>query len=297
MLRHKNNWGRLRIFAVIFWGILLGLTSVQAQQVYVLNGHALYEEPFFDSAFIAENHIKQVTARVSYKDDNRPVKRLRTFWQFEYDQQGTFVRENKILDRGSWLDSLNVALKFNKVNQIVHRRERNSFGIHYYAFEYNAEGLPFREVYSRPAVMELDSRSVFFNYQQFGDTILKKIHVNKLELPFKEELFKYNDLGNPVEYTEKRHITGLTEHRFWKYNERDQLVELTIEKYKPTSKTTVYRYIYNDSGRLEVENVFENEEQTEHNEFVYKNGKLDAFLSRDEITHRITIIEFAYEYY
>ena len=76
----------------------------------------MYEEPFFDSAFIAENHIKQVTARVSHKDDNRPVKRLRTYWQFEYDQQGTFIRENKILDRGSWLDSLNVALKFNKVN-------------------------------------------------------------------------------------------------------------------------------------------------------------------------------------
>jgi len=281
----------LSITALIF----LWFTS-QAQPFVLTNGGLLATVPYFDQEWIAKLHISQVHATVSVKDDGLPIRKTRTTFTYRFKPTGQFVWMKHTIDKGGWIDSASTAIRYNDIEQIIFKRERDLFGIHLYTYEYRADGTPFREVYTRPAAYKMKPKSVFFEDQIFEGGTVKRIHRNVNDRAFKDEIFRYMDDNKPESYREKRHITGLYQEKYWHYTDQ-QLDSLTHILHQPNKTVLSYHYMYDDSGSLIATNEYKNGTLVAHTELLYANGILDATLRRDEATHRITITRFSYDYF
>ncbi len=264
-------------------------------QVYNLEGSVFFNEPYLEAAFVKENAIRKVTATIAFKDEGQPIKRKRSRWSFSFNKNGQLVNVHKLLDKGSWLDSVNLSIRYNESSKPIFRRERDLFGIHFYRFEYKQDGSLFREVYERPAAYKKNPKVVFFNTDFYGDTVTIVHFLNKLNLEFKQELRKFSSSALPLHYRDKRHITGTNTEKYWVYNDSNRLDSLIIEEYIPERKSHVFTYTYNSKGLLTQEDYLLNGKPKHHGEILYADGVPDAYLKRDEETKRITIIRFSYE--
>ncbi len=275
---------------------LISCFSLNAQIVDLSQGEALQEFPYFNEEWIHEKGISTVRSMVAIKDDGQPIKKLRTQVTYRFHRDGKFRSMYHIIDKGSWIDSASVAIRYSLSNQVVSKRERDLFGIHLYTYEYRNDGSLFREVYSRPSAYNMKAKSVFFEDQAFDDGTIKRIHRNKNDRAFKDELFQYNTRNQPTSYREKRHITGLYLEKRWSYDSLGQFDSLIIVKHHPIRTEWTYNYQYN-MGNLISYDILKAGILVSHHELLYKDELLDTILSRDEETHRITITRFTYEFF
>jgi len=269
--------------------------SSQAQPFVLSDGALFAGPPYLNQEWISKFHISKVHASVSVKDDGLPIRKTKDAYTYRFNQNGQFVWMRHAIDKGNWIDSTSVAIRYNDANQMVYKRERDLFGVHLYTYEYREDGTPFREVYSRPSAYKMKPKSVFYEDQIFEDGSIKRIHRNANDRAFKDEIFR-NSNGMPEYYREKRHITGVYQEKQWHYS--DQVLDsLTLIIHQPKKTVVVYHYSYDESGRLIAVNEYENNKLITHTELLYVDGLPDASLQRDETTHRITITRFRYDYF
>jgi hypothetical protein len=276
---------------------LISCFSLNAQIVDLSQGEALQELPYFNEEWIHENRISTIRSIVAIKDDGQPIKKRRTQVTYRFHRDGKFQSMYRIIDKGSWIDSASISVRYSSNNQIVSKRERDLFGVHLYSYEYRDDGSLFREVYSRPSAYNMKAKSVFYEDQFFDDGTLKRIHRNKNDRAFKDELFQYNSLNQPTNYREKRHITGLYLEKRWCYDSLGLLDSLIVIKHQPSRIEWTYNYQYDDTRNLISYDVLKAGTLVSHHELLYRNDLLDTILSRDEETHRITITRFTYEFF
>lgn len=280
---------KLSVVTVFFF-----VSFISQAQVYNLEGNLFFSEPYFEATFIQENAIEEVSATVTFKDEGLPIKKKRTQWIFRFNEKGNLVNMHKRLDKGSWIDSVNLAIRYNEEAKPIFRRERDLFGIHFYRYEYKPDGSLFREVYERPAAYNKKPKVVFYSTDTYGDTVSIVHFLNALNREFRQELRRFSSAALPLHYRDKRHITGTNTEKRWVYDAGGNLDSLIIETHVPERNTHVYTYAYNSEGFISQEDYFRNGTAKHHGEILYANGLPDAYLRREEDTKRITIIRFTY---
>ncbi len=290
---HRKHFRAACMMAMLFVG-----SKAQAQHpaVHTLGGNALYQEPYFTPSYIVQNKIRSVHAEERIKYPNRPIDSRVNTWYFLFSSKGELkesLRKNINVTR---VDSISSLLSYNDKAQVVFRRFKGLFGIEIHSFKYNEKNLLSEETrkytqFNNPA------QHTKFDYTFYNDSTYRKVYVNDEGRPYYEELVRTTQSGLLLEKSEKRTHTGLQKRTQISYNQQQLPTEVVIEEYKPSYIKRVFRYTYTANGRLETEDVFENDIATQHNEFVYTQALLTAYLSRNESDQSIRIVTFRYAFW
>lgn len=297
--RCSTSLGANYVVRISWWWILyVWPASVWGQVVAVQQGHALYEEPFFEASFIQEQHIREVQATVVYKDELLPIQETRTKWSFSFHPTGRLQSHYKLLDNGSWVDSTSVYLSYNESGQVIRRRERDLFGIHYYAYRYDSLDRLIWEKYSRPKVRNVAPVITTYEHQVYADTVTKTRLRHEGEAAFSEVLQRTNRDGILLESTQRYTFGGFYNRSERIFDQSGRVARVIREEREEERTVREYVFQYDGQNRLIAEDVYaEGDSWLAHNEFVYKDALLDAYLSRDEQTQRILIVRFTYSFY
>jgi hypothetical protein len=278
--------------------LLLLCHAVWAQHpaVHTLGGNALYQEPYFTPNYIVRNKIRSVQAEERIKFPNRPIDSKVNTWYFLYGSKGELKESLRQNTSGNRTDTISSILSYNDNAQLVFRRFKGLFGIEIHSFKYNEKNLLSEETrkytqFNNPA------QQTKFEYTFYNDTTYRKVYVNDEGRPYFEELVRTTQSGLLLEKSEKRTHTGLQKRTQISYNQEQLPTKVVIEEYKPSYIKRVFRYTYTANGRLETEDVFENDIATQHNEFVYTQALLTAYLSRSESNQSIRIVTFKYAFW
>lgn len=248
----------------------------------------------FDPQFIAAHDIKTIRARISQKDEYYPIKRTGESLYFKFYRNGKLRTFRSKKWRSS--DSIRIDLEYNDQSQLIKKREVDLFGPYIYQYQYSRNKAD-KGIVTRPSKYYYEPEEFSFKYKTYGDSALQYISYDNMGNQVYRVLKKHNAEGKLILYIKDYYTSKKRLEYSWEYqNSRIKVLSVTETPQLGETKTIKYQFIYENQKIDQIE-VFENGELIRHHEYLYKKGILDARISKEESTNRITIIEFDYTFY
>lgn len=248
----------------------------------------------FDPQFIASHDIKTIRAKISQKDEYYPIKRTGESLYFKFYRDGNLKTFRSKRWRSS--DSIRIDLEYNDRSQLIKKREVDLFGPYIYQYQYTRNKVD-KAFITRPAKYYYEPEQYSFTNKKYDDKTLQQISYDDMGNRVYRVLKKRNKNGELILYIKDYYVSKKRIEYNWKYqNSRIEVLTVTETSQLGETKTTKYQFIYENQKIDQIE-VFVNGELVRHHEYLYKKGILDARISKEESTNRITIIEFDYTFY
>ncbi len=268
------------------------------QQFFTDELPLLSSPPYFVPGFILQHNVKEITASIAYKDDNRPIVFTPFGWKMRFSKNGyvrEYVRTFEEAGRESELSHLYFFDSFGKLQTIFitypdHTRKtrRIYYDSHGNIIKKTLESVNGKTVYEKEE----------FKYEYYTSRQFKQFALNDEGLTYKYTIVNLDSAGRVASKT-SRYIRGgyKTESFIWR-NEKGRVTEFYEERREPDLESTRIVLTYDAEGRLLSEDRFANGKKTLHTEILYNDKGLPVdLLQRDENTGRITIIRLTYTYW
>ncbi len=294
----------LHIGAFMLFSLLSG-----AQVLLVLPEAEDPAMPHFNQQFIARNKIAAITGELMVKRENEPMRTKKEKYLYRFDEQGRMIyRNNSFGQPGSGRDTASVMLTYDEDGQVMNRLRNDLNGHFAYDVERDEQGRPTRETYKRIENVSTDRYHLIpgsiteisdehYRYEQVSDTVLKKIHVNSLGLPFREQLFIRNKLGY-LTAIEGRYLVSNRRSRIsFTYDESGRLAERVERSDLARDKSTKRIWRYDKAGNVLEGELWHDDVQVEREEYLYEETTmmLKARLTKDLATNNIHVVRFRTE--
>lgn len=285
----------MRYILVFFLSVGTLLHSIQAQQLYIEKGRLLEVEPYFNTEFIHENIIKSIYAEYAFKDEYKPIAETRIFRKYEFNLNGRLKRFVETYDLGYKLDSTEVKYSYNLKGLVAEKHVSDVFGQYYYLFKYNEEDQLIESCYGRPKPYTNPQEIKSITYETYPKQVKRKWFNDQGRL-FKIEHLVKDASGRIQSLVEKMAVGSQQKSEQYEYLENGLIKCVTLEAL-PQKNTVKYCYVFDQTGRVEKEVVTRNNQPLSKKEFLYRDGLIYAHLERDELTSRIKIWEYKYEFF
>lgn len=292
-------------FVIIF--LFVAISSFAQQLLVVPENDAA--ELVWNEKFIARNSIAEITGKLSAKRDGEPIIPQRERYLYKFDLFGRTIYSNTSFGRpGTGSDTASVHFEYDSSGRII-RKMRTDLNGH---FEYNMERdslhRVIRNTYSRIQNLNTDRyllkpgeiTEIYderFSYQRSGSDLLKRIHLNDQGLPYREDLFRYNENGYLIEVENVYLISRKRTSEQFAYDNRGRLTQRILHSNR-NKKPTRNVFTYDSVGNLVKREVWSGEIKTTKEEFLYNTDTalLSARLTQDVQTGVIRIVKFKHAY-
>src|SRR5690606_34724298 len=169
--------------------------------------------------------------------DNEPMRERKERHLYRFDEEGRIIYSNNSFGQpGTGRDTASTIFEYDAQGRQV-KRLRNDLAGHFaYTVEHDEQGRPVRETYTRIANLGPDRYQLIpgagteisdehFRYETVNDTVWKKIHLNSLGLPFREQWFTKDKLGYLRSVEDRYLISARRSLSTFRYDEKGRLYE------------------------------------------------------------------------
>jgi hypothetical protein len=269
-----------------------------------------YEE-FFNSKDIAEKKIKQIKGELHYKRPGKPMYSRDRFYLYDFDDKGRLTRYLEVFKNvNAQYDTLATFYEYNNENLLTVKRETDAFGFFSNRYVYNDKmqvvaDVLLREINALSSKTQFELRKDFvvaqedfkIEYSEDGNIASKKV-MNDVGNVYKTIEYIYNN-KLLIEYTKRYVLTGAIERTKYQYDENNKLIKKEEEQGVMGKSFLVSNYVYNEENFLIEVNIFKNDVQFHHKEFLIST---DTKLVSAKIDNRkneevIDIVKFKYEFF
>ncbi|MCW5900199.1 MAG: hypothetical protein KIT10_13105 [Flavobacteriales bacterium] len=288
--------------------LLTSVTLLPAQVVLIQPGPDDPGELRFNPQFIARNRIHTITGEQSVKRDNRPMLAKPEKHVYRFDEQGRTAYSNHSFGQpGSGRDTASTMFTFDEQGDLVRRLRNDLSG--YFGFDVvrDEQGRPVRETFTRienlstnryelrpGAITEISDEH--FRYETVNDTVWKRMYINSLGLPYREQTHTSDRLGY-LRSIEDRYLVNNRRSRItFDYDEKGRLAGRTEQPDLSQPRTLRRTWKYDAAGNVTDGALFHDDKQINRDEYLYEeNGMLKARLTLDIGTNNIEVLRFRTE--
>lgn len=288
---------------ILFWVLT---TALPAQCLIVL---AEVEEPMmphFNEQFIARNNIAAIHGELMLKRENEPMRTQKEKYLYRFDEQGRMIYRNSSFGQpGSGRDTAQVFFHYDH-NGNVRTRSRNDLNGHFaFEVERDEKGRAVRETYTRIENLSSDRYALVpgktteisdehFTYHQVSDTVLKKVYINGLGLPFREQRFISNSTGYLRVIEDLYLISNRRSRIEFHYDENGRLAERVDQPDLARDRKTNRYWRYDKAGNVIEGELWHDGVQIEREEYMYEESTmmLKARLTKNIETSAINVVRF-----
>ena len=268
------------------------------------------DEPFFNPAHIKTNKIKSITGELHFKRDYEKMDGKGLFIQYNFDQKGRLTSQLSTFKKTEGaIDTAVILYEYDSLSRLCVKRKADALGFYSLNYEYDLNNNLTKETYCRdvnqtpfyssfvldkqyPVAVEL------FSFQYLTPSQYKTKCLNNLSIAYKEIITYLDDKGRVIEKSGRFINTGKTEKKLFKYDQNGNVTEKSEFSDVGGEKKTVYKFKYDEFGKmLEIEKL-KNEKPSEHTEFLYdENAFMTARLCRDIEAKLMDVVKYRYEFY
>ena len=288
---------------------LLFALGANAQVLVVLPEAEEPKMPHFNEKFIARNKIAAIHGEIMVKRDNVPMVTQKEKYLYRFDEQGRITYRNSSFGQpGTGRDTASTIFDYDP-NGLLQQKLRNDLNGHFaYKIERDAKGVPIRETYTRienlnsdryklvpGAVTEISDE--FYRYEQVNDTMQKKIFINDLQLPYREQLFIKNKLGYLTAIEDRYLVSNRRSRIRFSYDDKGRMIERIDQPDILKEKRTKRVWRYDAAGNVTEGELWHDDVQIDREEYLYEEGTmmLKARLTKDLATNTINVVRFRTE--
>lgn len=288
--------------------LLVAAQGADAQVLQVLPGTDDPGELRFNPQFMARNRIVSMVGEQSVKRDNRPMQARAEKHVYRFDDQGRTIYANHSFGQpGTGRDTASTLFTFDERGNLQRRLRNDLSGYFGYDVVRDEQGRPVRETFTRIENLSTDRYELkpgaiteisdeHFRYETVNDSVYKRLYVNSLGLPYREQTYTSNKLGY-LRSIEDRYLVNNRRSRItFDYDEKGRLAE-RIEQPDLAQPRTLRRiWKYDSAGNVTDGSLFHDEKHINRDEYLYDAaGMLSARLTLDLETGNINIIKFLTE--
>ncbi|HQZ41603.1 MAG TPA: hypothetical protein PK735_01830 [Flavobacteriales bacterium] len=295
--------------SILFIICALGLSSISAQALIVLPVDDDTHTIEFNPAFIKSNSITSIVGNKMVKRSNEPMRPNGSLYYYRFDGKGRTVYSNNAFGHpGSGRDTASVKYIYDEADRIT-QRLRNDLGGHYtYTIDYDDNGKPERETYSRIENLGTDRYNVIpgevtvisderFRYEVQSDSLTKKLFLNNLDLPYREQLIVKDSHGYLRTIEDVYLMSNKRARITFKYDDKGRLAERLEQPDIGWLHSTKHTFTYDNVGNLLQAILWKDDVQKELAEYLYEEGSmtLSARIAKDMETGQIHIVKYVTE--
>ena len=259
----------------------------------------------FNPQFIARNHISTVVGERSIKRDNKPMLPHAEKHLYRFDEQGRTTYANHSFGQpGTGRDTASVMFDYDDQGRVVRHLRNDLSGYFGHDVVRDEAGRPIRETFTRIENLSTDRYTLepgtiteisdeHFRYETMNDTMWKRVHVNSLGLPYREQVHTSDGLGYLRAIEDRYLVNNRRSRTTFNYDEKGRLAE-RIEQPDVAQERTIRRtWKYDVAGNVTDGALFHDDKAINRDEFLYdEHGMLKARLTLDIATNNIHVIRY-----
>jgi hypothetical protein len=263
----------------------------------------------FNEQFIARNGITAITGERMVKRDNEPMRTRPERYRFRFDADGRISYSNTSYGRpGSGRDTSQVMYKRDAEGHVVELLRNDPNGLYSIRHTLDSAGRSIRETYARVENLGRDRYDVVpgerteindehFRYEIMGDSAWKRITVNHLGLPYREQTYTRNDLGYLVRIEDLYLISNRRGLIRFTYDDKGRLVERTSQPDLGSPGMQRRTFSYDAVGNVLESDLYHDDRHVHHEEFLYEEGTMlvKARLTKEVDTGVIHVVRYRTE--
>ena len=290
--------------------IFINISFLKSQNItanMVMQG---YEE-FLNTEYISSQKIKTIKGDLHYKRPMKPMYPRDRYFVYHFDEKG---RMTKVLDifknHEKVFDTLATFYEYNDFDLLITKRETDNFGFFSTRYLYNDKKQVVSEVFLRE-VNALKSKSEFelkkdyvvaqedfkMSYSPDGNVVIRKV-MNDVGNIYKtiEYMYENNML---VEEIKRYVLTGAVEKTKFELDESGKLIKKFEEQGLMEKRMMQSNYIYNENNLLVEVDIYKNDVQYHHKEFLRNE---ETKLATAKIDNRkneevIDVVKYEYQFF
>ncbi|MCB0764505.1 MAG: hypothetical protein R2815_11985 [Flavobacteriales bacterium] len=260
----------------------------------------------FNPQFIQRNGIMAIVGEQMIKRDNEPMRTQKASYYYRFDPTGRTIYSNTAFGHpGTGTDTASVTYTYDADGRMV-RRLRNDLSGHFaYAMEYDDQGRPLRETYTRIENLSSDRYTLIpgpvteisderFRYETESDTVWRKVYLNGLGLPYRERRFAKDAFGYLRSIEDRYLISNRRSRITFRYDEKGRLAERIEQPDLDRQRTLKRTWRYDVAGNVTEAALWHDDQHMERTEYLYEEHsmKLKARLTKDLVTGQIHVVRY-----
>lgn len=286
--------------------LLLAQQVIQAQALIVMPGTDDPNALHFNERFIARNQVASIVGQQMIKRDNMPMQEQKEKYLYRFDEQGRVVYSNNSYGQpGSGRDTASITYTYDGKGRVVSRVRNDLAGHFAYTTERDSAGRAVRETYSRIENTGTDRYHLIpgktteisderYTYATVNDTTSRKLYLNNLNLPYREQTF-VSDRRGYLLYIEDRYIITDRRSRItFTYDQNGRLAERLEQPDMQGSRKIRHNWRYDGAGNVISSDLWHDDRQIHQVEYLYEETTmlLKARLTKDIATGQINVVRY-----
>ncbi|WKZ65981.1 MAG: hypothetical protein QY325_14570 [Flavobacteriales bacterium] len=286
--------------------LLLLARTVSGQALLILPTAEEPDQLRFNERFIARNGIRSIVGERLVKRDREPMRPERERLLFRFDPAGRLVYSNNSFGQpGSGRDTASVTFERDSSGWVT-RRLRNDLSGHFaHVLVHDAQGRVIRETYQRIENLGPDRYHLVpgtateisdeqYRYVQLSDTALRKVFLNNLGLPYREQTYISDSRGYVLSIEDHYLVSQRRGRITFTYDDHGWLATRTEQPDLAQAGLTRHAWRYDAVGNVLESELWKQEQQVWREEYLYEEGTmlLKARLRKDLATGTIHVTKF-----
>ncbi|TNF49470.1 MAG: hypothetical protein EP305_02735 [Bacteroidetes bacterium] len=296
---HSSNQFFCGVKYSVFFLFLVFSVSSKAQMLDNRLGYAFTDKPFFNVDFIRVNGIKEIHGQFTYKKPGEVMRATEYYYVYGFDENGrlSFSYETK-KDDGT-IDTVWNYYAYTANGILIEHKKTNSQGFNVVVYKYDEKDRVIRESHFREYRDSNDvQQRLLFNeetieYKDYENQE-QRIYSNSYGLPYKKEIWYYNELGYLTELEQQLLMTSRVIQTKYSYNDKGLLEKMDVVKDRAPYPEETTKFTYYENGDLESREYSKEEVPITRHEMIYdeKSKLLVYVLTKDVSTNFIMILGF-----
>ncbi len=268
--------------------------------IRTIDGFAFTDQPFFDTAFIHQNHIQSIGGNYSIKKEADMIRPTNDFFRYEFDTLGRLTETFEVRFKNDRKDTLFNHYEYNSNGKIVLHRKTENGGITAYHYVYDSLGRVIKTEHRREILDSLGrlSQSLLINsetmkYQAIEHGYRKTVF-NNYNLPYLEQTEKWTPEGYLIEETQRMKMASSEYKKKYTYGEGGLPGSIAFVYNDSEIPYEEWRFRYDKFGNVIEKLVFKNGKEVNNLQIIYdtKTALLSATIQQETNANYMLILRF-----
>lgn len=276
------------------------LFEAKAQMIDNKFGNAFTDQPFFNTSFIRNNHIKSLKGTFVYKKQGDMMRPTTFNHVYEFDTLGRLSLHYETRTDDGTKDSTKNIFYYDSLNRIYEHFIANQKGYFVKSYRYDVNGVLQNyqtHQWFKDSLSQNWQRTLLLEEQMVNkktDNGYHSIFYNSYDLPFKEKWTIYDSLGFLVEEEELFLMTQVRNKTKYTYNAHGLIASKALYEDTMTLPLEADLFEYDEEWNLLSKKHYRKQKHISSIEVLYnsKTKLIATLITRDVATNFLMILRF-----